>query len=419
MGNLPRIKDLDNPAFDLLSAEGSIFGDMADPHTPLAKLRRQSPVWKGRYGEAVGDLDYPSFTKPGQAEFLALGYAEVAAAASDPDTFPNGPQLAESSGVVFGNTISIMDPPLHGRFRRIFQAAFLPKTIAKWGQDIVTPVVNRLLDKIVAKGHGDLVGEFTRHYPFHVIYRQLALPDDEAEIFHRLSITQGLFGGGGDLRKRALQAVANLGEYFTAMAAARRAHPGTDLVSLIVQAEVDGERLSDDLVVSFMRQLINAGGETTFHGTSNLLFGLLTHPEQLEAVRRDRTLVPQAVEEALRWESPSSLQMRYVARDVTLGGTFMPAGACLQLVLGAANRDEKVFPDPDLFDIFRPKARHFGFGFGPHLCIGQHLARMEMHGALNAILDRLPNLRLDPAKPAPVITGSNLRHPRHLHVVFG
>jgi cytochrome P450 len=416
--NLPRIKDLENPAFDLLSAERSVFGDKVDPHTPLAELRRRSPVWEGSYGQAVGDPDYPSFAEPGQREFLVLGYAEVSEAAKDFEAFPNGPALQKNLGVVFGNTISLMDPPLHGRFRRIFQAAFLPKTLAQWGQDIVTPVANELLDKIVATNHGDLVEDFTRHYPFHVIYRQLALPDAEAEIFHRLSVTQGLFGGGGELRERALKAVAHLGEYFTAMAAERRAHPGTDLLSLIVQAEVDGERLSDELIVSFMRQLINAAGETTFHGTSNLLAALLTHPGQLEAVRQDRSLVPQAVEEALRWESPTALQMRFVAKDVTLGGTFMPAGSMAVLCLGVANRDEKIFPNPDQFDIFRHKTRHFGFGFGPHICIGQHLARIEMHGALDAILDRLPSLRLDPTKPPPAIIGSNLRHPRHIHVVF-
>jgi cytochrome P450 len=409
---------METSGFDLLSAERSVFGDKVDPHTPLAELRRRSPVWEGTYGQAVGDADYPSFAEPGQPEFLVLGYAEVSEAAMDPETFSNGPALEKNLGLVFGNTISVMDRPLHTRFRRIFQAAFLPKTIAQWDQDIVTPVVNTLLDRIVARGYGDLIQDFTRHYPVHVIYRQLALPDAEAGHLHRLSVTQGLFGGGGELRKRALEAVAKLGEYFTAMAAARRAQPGDDLVSLLVQAEVDGERLSDDLIVSFMRQLINAAGETTFHGTSNLLAALLTHPEQLNAVRRDRSLVPQAIEEALRWESPTALQMRYVAKDVTLGGTLMPAGSLAVLCLGVANRDEKSFPDPERFDIFRSRTRHFGFGFGPHICIGQHLARMEMRGALNGILDRLPNLRLDSTLPPPVIIGSNLRHPRHIHVVF-
>ena len=418
MDPVPRIRDFDDPAFNPLSVEGMVHGETLDPHTPLAALRRKSPVYEGRYGDAAGDASYPSFAEPGQREFLILGYPEVAAAANDPKTFPNGPALAKNLGVVFGNTISVMDPPIHGRHRRIFQAAFLPRTLAEWGEDIVTPVVNQLLDKILAKGRADLVEDFTRHYPFQVIYRQLALPDDEAEIFHRLSVAQALFGGAGELRQRALEATAKLGEYFAAMAVQRREQPGNDLVSRLVQAEVDGEKLSEDLVVSFLRQLINAGGETTFHATSSLLAALLLHPEQLAAVQADRTLMTQAIEELLRWEPPSAIQMRYVAEDVTLGGVHMPAGSMAELCLGVANRDEHVFPDPGRFDIFRPKIRHFGFGFGPHICIGQHLARIEMKGALNAILDRLPNLRLDPSKPPPLIRGTNLRHPRHIHVLF-
>jgi len=418
MDTLPRIQDFDDPHFDLWAAEGVIFGDMADPYPRLAALRRQAAVYEGTYGSAVGDPRYPSFAQPGQREFLILGYDEVAAAANDPETFPNGPALKPNLGVVFGNTISVMDPPVHGRYRRIFQAAFLPRTIAQWGQDIVTPVVNRLMDQIIAKGHADLVHDFTRHYPFQVIYGQLGLPPDEADIFHRLSLGQSLFGGDAQARARALEATSKLGTYFTAMAERRRQQPGSDLVSILVNAEVDGERLPDDIVVSFMRQLVNAGGETTFHATSSLLMGLLTHPDQLAAVRADRSLVPQAIEEALRWEPPTALQMRHVARDVTLGGVHMPAGSHVELCLGSANRDERIFPDPGQFNIFRPRVRHFGFGFGPHLCIGQHLARIEIAGALNAILDRLPNLRLDPAVPPPVIRGSNLRHPRHLHVLF-
>ena len=420
MTDMPHIQDFGDPAFDPFQAGGTVFGDMEDPHTPLAALRCTAPVYEGSYGEAIGDPNYPSFAKPGARQFLILGYHEVAAAAGDPETFPNGPALAENLGVVFGNTISIMDPPMHGRFRRLFQAAFLPKTIAAWGKDIVSPVINRLMDRLITKGEADLVADFTRHYPFQVVYGQLGLPDDEAQIFHKLSVAQSLFGGKGELRKRALEAATKLGAYFSAMANYRRRNPGNDFVTSLVHAgSRRRERLPDDLIVSFMRQLINAGGETTFHGTSSLLAGLLTHPDQLEAVRADRSLVPQAIEEALRWESPTALQMRAVARDVTFGGVRMPVGSHVELCFGVANRDESVFPDPARFNIFRERKSHFGFGFGPHLCIGQHLARIEMTSAVNAVLDWLPRVRLDPGKPPPVVRGGNLRHPRQIHVVFG
>jgi len=419
MNEIPRLKDFDDPSFDPVSAAGYVFGDTVDPHTPLAMARRQSPIHEGSYADLVNKPEYGSFADPGQKQFLVLGYKEVAQIANDAENFPNGPAMEKIMRRTFGNSLSLMDPPMHGRLRRIFQAAFLPKTIAAWGDDIVAPVVHKLLDKIAAKGHADLVSDFTRVYPFHVIYRQLNLPEDEAAIFHRLSSSQMLLGAGGRYADRAREASAKLGTYFNKMIAVRRQTPGKDLVSVLVQAEVDGEKLSDDVVISFLRQLINAAGETTFHGTSSLLAALLTHPDQLDAVRKDRELVPQAIEEALRWEPSSAIQLRHAARDMTISGVSIPKGSHIELFFGAANRDETVFRDPERFDIFRPKTRHFGFGHGPHLCIGQHLARIEMKGALNAVLDRLPDLRLDPAKPAPVIRGTNLRHPREIHVLFG
>jgi cytochrome P450 len=172
-------------------------------------------------------------------------------------------------------------------------------------------------------------------------------------------------------------------------------------------------------LISFLRQLVNAGGDTTYRGTSVLLTGLLSNLDQLQAVRTDRSLVPQAIEEALRWEGPVLIQTRMATRDTELGGVRIPAGAFLDVAAGAANRDPGKFAEPDRFDIFRKSPhRHFAFAFGPHICIGQHLARVEMTRALNAILDRLPNLRLDPQRPRPEIRGIMMRVPKHIHVRF-
>jgi cytochrome P450 len=139
----------------------------------------------------------------------------------------------------------------------------------------------------------------------------------------------------------------------------------------------------------------------------------------LEAIRNDRSLIAQAIEEALRWDGPVVAQSRMPVTDVSLGGVKIPAGSVLDVVAGSANRDERKFPDPDKFDIFRPRTRHFAFASGPHICIGQHLARVEMTRALNAVLDRLPNIRLDPDMPPPQIRGSMMRAPEHLYVRFG
>jgi cytochrome P450 len=187
----------------------------------------------------------------------------------------------------------------------------------------------------------------------------------------------------------------------------------------LARAEVDGDYLPDEVLISFLRQLINAGGDTTFRGTSALLTALLTHPDQLDAVRADRSLISQAIDEALRWEVPPTSTFRYVIQDTEIDGVKIPKGTFINLVLASANRDPRKFSNPDKFDIFRErKHRHVAFASGPHLCIGQHLAKMEMTRALNQLFDRLPNLRLDPDMPPPQLIGHILRSPEHIWVKF-
>jgi cytochrome P450 len=216
----------------------------------------------------------------------------------------------------------------------------------------------------------------------------------------------------------ALEAARKLGEYFTALIAARRAEPRDDLITVLVSATVEGETLPEGNVLGFLRQLIAAGGDTTFRGTSVFLTGLLQNPDQLEALRVDRSLLPQAIEEALRWEPPAAATVRQATRDLSLGGVPIKAGSRVHVAIISANRDERVFDEPERFNIFRAKKRNFGFGHGIHICLGQHLARLEITRAMNVILDNLKNLRLDPSKPGPVIRGSTLRYPDHLDVCF-
>ncbi len=163
---------------------------------------------------------------------------------------------------------------------------------------------------------------------------------------------------------------------------------------------------------------MSAGGETTFRSASVLFTALLSHPHQLEAVRADRSLIPAAVEEALRWDGPVVTSTRLTTCDVVLDGVPLPEGAHLDVLFGSANHDPSVIERPEDFDIFRPKQRHFAFAFGIHNCIGQGLARLEMTRALGAFLDRLPHARLDLEMPDPVIRGAVMRIPRELHVVF-
>ncbi|MHB8342650.1 MAG: cytochrome P450, partial [Mycobacteriales bacterium] len=215
-----------------------------------------------------------------------------------------------------------------------------------------------------------------------------------------------------------LAASAKLKEYFAGIVAVKRADPADDLISQLVQAEVEGHRLDDEEIYAFLRLLLPAGAETTFRSSGNLLFGLLSHPDQLAAVQADRALIPQAIEEALRWEPPLLFIMRRTNRDTVLGGVPVPRGATIGVALGAANRDPDRYPDPDRFDIFRDPRQHISFGAGPHLCLGTHLARLETRHVVDAVFDRLPNIRLEAAAGDPHIHGLTFRSPTHLPVRF-
>lgn len=413
MNAVTRLADFDDPTFDPFIADEHMFGATLNPYPKLAELRAKGPVHKLDYRAFMGE---PADLTSGHLQhYVVVGYDEVVRCLTEPENFSNEAYKL-NIGISFGRSVSTMDPPEHGRYRRIFQKAFLPQTVAKWGESVVDPVISSLMTKFSARGSADLVQEFTLHYPFQIVYRQLALPPEEAATFHKLAIAQTLVSI--DI-EHGTEASRKLGDYFKVLVAERLRNPGTDLVSVLAATEVEGERLPEEIMISFLRQLVNAGGDTTYRGTSVLLTGLLSNPDQLEAVRQDRSLVPQAIEEALRWDGPVLIQTRMAARDVELGGVLIPKGSVLDVAAGAANRDPAKFPDPDKFDIFRkPQFKHYAFAYGPHVCIGQHLARVEMTRALNAILDNLQGLRLDPDKPAPEIRGIMMRVPKHLFVRF-
>ena len=408
-----RLEDFDDKDYDPFLADEAMFGDCPDPYPKLAELRSKGPVHALNYRTYMGEA--ADVTSGDIEHFTIVGYDEVSICLLDAETFSNKAYLP-NLGISFGRSVSTMDAPEHPRFRKIFQKAFLPNVVSKWGESVVDPVIDSLMEKFIHRGQADLVQEFTFHYPFQIVFKQLGLPADEVNLFHKLAMAQIVVSF--DI-PHGTEASGKLGTYFKAIVDERRRNPGDDLISVLAQAEVDGEHLPEDVLISFLRQLVNAGGDTTYRGTSVLLTGLLSNPDQLEAVREDRSLVPQAIEEALRWDGPVLTQTRMAARDTELGGIRIPGGAFIDVAAGAANRDPTKFVEPDQFNIFRKSPhRHFAFAFGTHTCIGQHLARVEMTRALNAVLDRLPNVRLDPDWPKPEIRGIMMRVPKHLYVKF-
>lgn len=407
---LPKIQDFDDPDYDPFAADAVNFGDHADPYPMIAKLRSEGAIHEGSYRGLMGLHDA---LMPDRKFFTLVGTEAITKALTDEESFSNA-AYAFNLGVTFGRSISTMDNPEHGRYRRIFQRIFLPQHVRKWGDSIVDPVVTELMDQFLPHGRADLINQFTLRYPFEVIYGQLALPESDVRVFQRLAIGQTDYVH----EDKAREAGRKLGDYFRQLVEARRADPGDDLISQLATTEVEGEYLPEDVLISFLRQLMNAAGDTTYRGTSVLLTALLTEPERFEAVRADRSLIPLAIEEALRWDGPVAVQLRMAKRDMVIDGVDVPAGSLIDVVAGAANRDPALYADPDRFDMHRPKRPHFAFARGPHICVGQHLARVEMERALNAICDRLHHLHLDPHAPAPVIRGSMMRVPHSLRVLF-
>jgi cytochrome P450 len=248
-----------------------------------------------------------------------------------------------------------------------------------------------------------------------VIARMLGLPREDLPAFHRQAVEMISAGFEFD---RAISASNALFEYFSAIIAERRRHPSDDVISVLAQAELDGEHLDDAQICSFLRLLLPAGAETTYRSSSNLLFGLLTNTDQLDALVADRGLMAQAIEEGLRWEPPLLGIMRTATRDTEVDGMPVPAGSIVSVNIGSANHDERYWDHAEEFDIFRPPRQHVAFAWGPHMCLGLHLARMETRVVVNRLLDRLPGLRIDERADPPFITGMTFRAPNALPVVF-
>ena len=400
------------------------IGVVEDPY-PMFKLARATgPLVRedvrAMAGLEVEGEDQAAFLDPDMLGeipdvYTAFTFDAVQAVLRDGELF-SSKGYEDVMGQVMGHTILEMDEPEHHTYRGIVQQAFSRKTMERWEVEAITPIVDEHIDAFVDRGHAELVRELTFPFPVRVIARLLGLPNSEMQHFHRLAVE--LISVGFDM-DRGLAASQALGDYFGAILADRRESPADDLMSTLAQAELDGQHLTDDEIFAFLRLLLPAGAETTYRSSGNLLFGLLNDPSQLDAVRRDRALIPQAIEEGLRWEPPLLTIIRTATRDTEVEGVPIPAGSMVVTNMGSANHDDKYWTDPERFDIFRPQRQHLAFAFGPHMCLGMHLARMETRIVLDRLLDRLPDLRLDPSEPAPFITGMTFRNPDRLPVVWG
>jgi cytochrome P450 len=412
MGAMPSIQDFDDESFNPFEARG--WGDCVEFwRTLLQAWETNGPVQRGSFRQLAGMPEDVNRSE-GQEIFLVFGASLIRQVLNDSENF-NKDLHKTGFRAAFGNSLTQMDPPEHSFYRRIFQKAFMPGVIAQWSQSLVEPVIDELIGKIRRLDRVEIVEAFTFPYPFEIIYRQLRLPEGHTRTFHKLAVTEALFQT--DLEKSA-EAGRKLGAYFQALLEERRRAPGEDLVSRLAQVEADGERLPDDAIVSFLRQLINAAGDTTYRSTSSMLVCLLRdRPDQYRLLAKDPSLIPAAVEETLRLYAPVNSASRTVVRDVELAGVKAPAGAVVETAIGLVGRDPDVHENPHTFDLTRPQPeRHMGFSNGPHICLGQHLARLEMTRALSALVKHFPDLRLDEDYPPPQIYGIAMLAPNDIHV---
>jgi cytochrome P450 len=301
----------------------------------------------------------------------------------------------------------------------VSQAAFSRRAAQWWLDRWIVPSVDELLTAIEGNGRADLNLEFCALLPLMITTRSFGIPDEDA--VHYREMVEGMIRPGPP--EDRVKAASEVAEHLRPIIEGHLDRSEDDVMSVFTDGELidaDGvsRRLTEAEILGYCRLLLAAGTGTTWRQLGITLFALLSNPDQLEAVRRDRSLLRAAVEESLRWEVTDPTFHRLVTRDVELGGVVVPAGAVLEMCLSAANRDPSRWDEPDRYNLHRPMLPHSGFAGGPHVCLGLHVARVELTAAVNGVLDHLPNLRLDDRVEPGRIVGQEHRGVSTLPVVF-
>jgi cholest-4-en-3-one 26-monooxygenase len=382
----------------------------AYPHEAFKRLRREAPIYKHPDEDGY---------------FYALTrYEDVVAVSQDAQTFSsargtNIPVMRDEQGLALLQMLMLnMDPPRHTKYRRLVSAGFTPAMIRKL-EPHVREMTDRIIDNVAARGECDFVTEIAAELPLQAIAELIGVPlEDRHKIFEWSNRLIGFDDPEyGNSTEGGREAATQMFMYANELATTRRAQPQQDLVSVLMDAEVDGERLSEPEFDAFFLLLAVAGNETTRNAISGGMLALFEHPEQRARLAADPSLMPSAIEEILRWVAPVMYFRRTALRDAELRGTPIREGDRVVLYYGSANRDEEVFPDGDVFDVGRSPNQHLSFGAGgPHFCLGASLARLEMRMMFEQVLARLPDIEL--AGPAPRLRSNFINGIKHMPVRF-
>lgn len=382
---------------------------------PMAPVKNPYPLYKGlRDQSPVLEVRANSGVNGSSRAVLISRYDDVKAVIRDNETFSND-IVQRTMGVVMGPTVIGMDGKEHLKHRTLITPSMTTRELRGAAFPIeVRKIADSYIDKFIDDGRTDLHEMFCYSFPLSVFISLLGLEISDVKEFHDFSKDLCLIAQDP---AKGFAASNWLMDFLLPVVQQKRLRKDSDLISVLVHSEVEGEKLSDLEVVSFLRLLTLAGAETTNHLIGTIFVALLANPALMERVRADRSLVSALLHEAMRWESPVSTIMRDAACDTEIAGVPIEKGTEVICHLGSANRDERQFSNPDTFDIDRPDCDPIPFGYGRHYCAGSHLAKMEAEIGVNALLDRLGNIRAVPGEEFSVI-GFSFRGPDRIPVTF-
>ncbi|HUC05991.1 MAG TPA: cytochrome P450 [Acidimicrobiales bacterium] len=408
--DLDRVRQLFDLANNVAGWNGGHYD--TDPYPTWHALRQRAAVQAGTVHQLSGvteDFVFHGLPYPERPHYSAFSWAACDAAYRNPELFASSAEAVDlrDGALALTNSMLSMGGAQHRRYRALVQPSFSPTRVRWWVENWVESTANALIDSFEANGRAELNVEFCAAIPVLTITGSFGVPVERAL----------------DVRE-SLSQPERITDMLKPIVEDRRRHPADDLISVLVQSEVTDEsgethRLTDAEIYSFSLLLLAAGSGTTWKQMGTTLAALLLQPDLLDAVTADRSLLRAVIEESVRWAPTDPMFSRWVREDTEFFGADLPRGAVLHICLGAANRDPQRWEHPDSFDPYRPPRPSLAFGSGPHVCLGQHVARAEMTVAINALLDRLPNLRLDPDAAPPRFIGFYERGATAIPVRFG
>jgi cytochrome P450 len=367
-----------------------------DPHPHYHRLRAQAPMYLTSFGAYLASR-YDDCRMALRDRRFGLDFVQGVTKRYGPGAVDE-PLFASIRYCLIN-----LDPPDHTRLRSLFAKAFTTRTVEGM-RPRIQAIVDATLDRVAPRGNMDLMRDFCFHLPVTVICEMLGIPEEDHAGFIERAGRIGSASDPTQLTRAELDAfnadLLTQEAYFHELFERRLREPGDDLTSQLLQAEEAGDKLTKAELMSNIMLLFGAGHVTTINLMGNGILALHRNPEQLALLKRDPALMPNAIEELLRYDPSVQIIVRTALEELELGGVLLARGQAVICLLGAANRDPAAYPDPDRLDITRPNVRPLSFGSGIHFCLGAQLARIEMEIALNSLFSRLPNLRLDePEKP--------------------